>query len=97
MHNFNITRRELDFCGRKLIVETGKMAKQRQWRCFRDNTAKQQFSARATMSKDAQLLTRILSPTVDYIEKMYAAGKIQVVTLKRETKTTPLMPPFRRV
>ena len=28
MHNFNITRRETDFCGRKLIVETGKMAKQ---------------------------------------------------------------------
>ena len=28
MHNFNIISREIDFCGRKLYVETGRMAKQ---------------------------------------------------------------------
>ena len=28
MHNFNITRREIEFNGRTLIAESGRMAKQ---------------------------------------------------------------------
>mgnify|MGYP000907488725 FL=1 len=85
MHNFNITRRELDFCGRKLIVETGKMAKQANGAVF-VQYGETAVLCTATMSKDAAPDQDFFPLTVDYIEKMYAAGKIPGGFFKRETK-----------
>jgi polyribonucleotide nucleotidyltransferase len=85
MHNFNITRREIDFHGRKLIAETGKMAKQANGAVYLQygDTA---VLVTATMSKEASENQDFFPLTVDYIEKMYAAGKIPGGFFKREAK-----------
>lgn len=85
MHNFNITRKEIDFNGRKLIAETGKMAKQANGAVYLQygETA---VLVTATMSKDAAENQDFFPLTVDYIEKMYAAGKIPGGFFKREAK-----------
>ena len=85
MPNFNITRRETDFCGRKLIVETGKMAKQANGSVF-IQYGETAVLVTATMSKEAAEDQDFFPLTVDYIEKMYAAGKIPSGFFKRESK-----------
>ncbi len=87
MHNFNIIKRELDFCGRKLYVETGRMAKQANGSVFirYGDTA---VLVTATMSKEAVENQDFFPLTVDYIEKMYASGKIPGGFFKREAKPT---------
>lgn len=85
MHNFNITRRETDFCGRKLIVETGKMAKQANGSVF-IQYGETAVLVTATMSKETAEDQDFFPLTVDYIEKMYAAGKIPGGFFKRESK-----------
>ncbi|GAB1468264.1 polyribonucleotide nucleotidyltransferase [Candidatus Cloacimonadota bacterium] len=87
MHNFNITRREMDFCGRPLIVETGKMAKQANGSVF-IQYGETVVLVTATMSKEASLNQDFFPLTVDYIEKMYAAGKVPGGFFKREAKPT---------
>jgi len=87
MHNFNITKREMDFCGRKLTVETGKMAKQANGSVF-IQYGETAVLVTATMSKDAAPDQDFFPLTVDYIEKMYAAGKIPGGFFKREAKPT---------
>ena len=85
MHNFNITRRETDFCGRKLIVETGKMAKQANGSVF-IQYGETAVLVTATMSKEPAEDQDFFPLTVDYIEKIYAAGKIPGGFFKRESK-----------
>ncbi len=85
MHNFNITRREIDFHGRKLIVETGKMAKQANGSVFLQ-LGETAVLVTATMSKEASENQDFFPLTVDFIEKMYAAGKIPGGFFKREAK-----------
>lgn len=87
MHNFNIIKRELEFCGRRLYVETGRMAKQANGSVYiqyGDTT----ILVTATMGKDAQEGQDFFPLTVDYIEKMYASGKIPGGFFKREAKPT---------
>lgn len=85
MHNFNITRREIEFNGRTLIAETGRMAKQAGGAVYLQygETA---VLVTATMSKDVAEGQDFFPLTVDYIEKMYAAGKIPGGFFKREAK-----------
>jgi polyribonucleotide nucleotidyltransferase len=85
MHNFNITRREIEFNGRTLIAESGRMAKQAGGAVYLQygETA---ILVTATMSKDAAEGQDFFPLTVDYIEKMYAAGKIPGGFFKREAK-----------
>ncbi|MDD2683915.1 MAG: polyribonucleotide nucleotidyltransferase [Candidatus Cloacimonetes bacterium] len=85
MHNFNITRREIEFNGRTLIAETGKMAKQANGSIYLQygETA---VLVTATMSKEASENQDFFPLTVDFIEKMYAAGKIPGGFFKREAK-----------
>lgn len=87
MHNFNIVKRELDFCGRQLYVETGRMAKQANGSVFirYGGTA---VLVTATMSKDPVENQNFFPLTVDYIEKMYASGKIPGGFFKREARPT---------
>lgn len=85
MHNFNITRREIDFFGRKLIAETGKMAKQANGSIYLQ-LGETAVLVTATMSKEASENQDFFPLTVDFIEKMYAAGKIPGGFFKREAK-----------
>lgn len=87
MHNFNIVKRELDFCGRPLYVETGRMAKQANGSVFirYGGTA---VLVTATMSKEPAENQDFFPLTVDYIEKMYSSGKIPGGFFKREARPT---------
>jgi polyribonucleotide nucleotidyltransferase len=85
MHNFNITRREIDFFGRKLIAETGKMAKQANGSVYLQ-LGETAVLVTATMSKEASENQDFFPLTVDFIEKFYAAGKIPGGFFKREAK-----------
>ncbi|MBW6513426.1 MAG: polyribonucleotide nucleotidyltransferase [Candidatus Syntrophosphaera sp.] len=87
MHNFNIIKRELDFCGRKLYVETGRMAKQANGSVF-IRYGDSSILVTATMSKDPVENQNFFPLTVDYIEKMYASGKIPGGFFKREARPT---------
>jgi len=85
MHNFNIIKKEIEIAGRKLIVETGRMAKQANGSVFitYGNTS---ILVTATMAKEASEGTDFFPLTVDFIEKMYASGKIPGGFFKREAK-----------
>jgi len=85
MHNFNIVKKSIEVCGRELTVETGRLAKQAGGAIL-VTYGKTSVLATATMSKDANLETDFFPLTVDYIEKMYASGKIPGGFFKRESK-----------
>lgn len=85
MHDFKIISRELDFCGRTLYVETGRMAKQANGSVF-IKYGDSAVLVTATMGKDPAENQNFFPLTVDYIEKMYAAGKIPGGFFKREAK-----------
>lgn len=87
MHNFNIIKREIDFCGRKLYVESGRMAKQANGSVY-IRYGDTSVLVTATMSKEASENQDFFPLTVDYIEKMYASGKIPGGFFKREAKPT---------
>ena len=74
---------ETELGGRKLIVETGKMAKQANGAVLvrYGDTA---VLVTATMSVEAREGVDFFPLTVDYEEKMYAAGKIPGGFIKRE-------------
>lgn len=74
---------ELDFHGRKLIVEHGEMAKQA------DGTVLVRYNdtvvlTAAVVSKNANLLSDFFPLTVNYQEKLYSVGKIPGGFIKRE-------------
>ena len=76
---------EMDFAGRKLVVETGKMAQLANGSClvrYGDTTV----LVTATMSKEPKDGIDFLPLSVDYEEKMYAVGKIPGGYIKREGK-----------
>ena len=85
MHKFNIIKKEIEISGRKLIVETGRMAKQANGSVF-ITYGKTTILVTATMAKKATEGTDFFPLTVDFIEKMYASGKIPGGFFKRETK-----------
>jgi len=87
MHNFNIIKREIDFCGRKLYVETGRMAKQANGSVY-IRYGDTSVLVTATMSKEPVEQQNFFPLTVDYIEKMYASGKIPGGFFKREARPT---------
>ncbi|MCB5223591.1 MAG: polyribonucleotide nucleotidyltransferase [Candidatus Cloacimonadaceae bacterium] len=87
MHNFNIVKRELDFCGRPLYVETGRMAKQANGSVY-VRYGGTSVLVTASMSKEPVENQDFFPLTVDYIEKMYASGKIPGGFFKREARPT---------
>ncbi|MFH1429503.1 MAG: polyribonucleotide nucleotidyltransferase [Candidatus Margulisiibacteriota bacterium] len=78
-------REEIEFLGRKLVLETGRMAKQANGSVLAQygNTV---VLATAVMSDKPKEGTDFFPLTVDYIEKMYAAGKIPGGFFKRESR-----------
>jgi polyribonucleotide nucleotidyltransferase len=80
-----IVRKEIDFAGRRLSVETGKLAGQA------GGSVVVQYGdtvilATATMSKSAREGIDFFPLTVDYEERMYAGGKIPGGYPRRETR-----------
>lgn len=78
---------ELDFRGRKLVVEHGELAKQAAGAVlvrYGDTVT----LAAATVSKECDILSDFFPLTVVYMEKQYAVGKIPGGFIKREGRPT---------
>jgi polyribonucleotide nucleotidyltransferase len=84
-HNFNIVTKSAEIAGRTLTIETGRMAKQANGAVF-VTYGKTCILATATAEKEPREGTDFFPLTVDFIEKMYAAGKIPGGFFKREAK-----------
>ncbi len=78
---------ELDFYGRKIVVEHGELAKQAHGSVLVrvDDTV---VLATAVVSKNANLLSDFFPLTVLYNEKLYSVGKIPGGFIKREGRPT---------
>ena len=87
MHNFNITKKTIEIAGKTLTMETGRMAKQANGSVF-ITYGETSVLVTATASKEAREGTDFFPLTVDYIEKMYASGKIPGGFFKREARPT---------
>ncbi len=74
---------ELDFHGRKIIVEHGEMAKQADGAVLVRYNDTVVLTA-AVVSKNANLLSDFFPLTVNYQEKLYSVGKIPGGFIKRE-------------
>jgi polyribonucleotide nucleotidyltransferase len=85
MHNFKIIKKSIELAGRTLTIETGRMAKQANGAVYMTygDTA---VLVTATASKEAREGTDFFPLTVDYVEKMYASGKIPGGFFKREAR-----------
>jgi polyribonucleotide nucleotidyltransferase len=77
-----MNRIETEFAGRKLIVETGRLAKQASGSCYLQFGETVVIAAVTVSSKQSSL--PFFPLTVEYREKTYAAGKIPGGFLKRE-------------
>lgn len=84
-HDFKINRKTMMLAGRELIIETGKMAKQANGSAL-ITYGKTTILATAVMGKLQSIETDFFPLTVDYVEKMFASGKIPGGFFKRETK-----------
>ena len=85
MHNFDIKKKSIEIAGKTLTMETGKMAKQANGAVF-ITYGETSVLVTATASKDVREGTDFFPLTVDYIEKMYASGKIPGGFFKREAR-----------
>ncbi|MBC8415851.1 MAG: polyribonucleotide nucleotidyltransferase [Candidatus Cloacimonetes bacterium] len=85
MHNFDIKKKSIEIAGKTLTMETGRMAKQANGAVF-ITYGKTSILATATAEKEAKEGTDFFPLTVDFIEKMYASGKIPGGFFKRESR-----------
>ena len=84
---FNITRRELDWAGRKLVLETGHIARQADGAVL-VTYGETVVLATAVGTKEAKPGQDFFPLTVNYQEKTFAAGKIPGGYFKREGRPT---------
>src|SRR6201999_3635398 len=80
---FDIQREELDWCGRKLTLETGRIARQADGAVFA-SWGETTVLATVVAAKTAKPGQDFFPLTVDYQEKAFAAGRIPGGFLKRE-------------
>ncbi|RMF70801.1 MAG: polyribonucleotide nucleotidyltransferase, partial [Alphaproteobacteria bacterium] len=80
---FNITRKEIDWGGRKLVLETGRMARQADGAVLA-TYGETAVLCVATAAKEPNPNVDFFPLTVNYIERAYAAGKIPGGFFKRE-------------
>ncbi len=85
MHNFKITKKTIEIAGRELTIESGRMAKQANGSVF-VTYGGTSVLVTATISNEIREGTNFFPLTVDFIEKMYASGKIPGGFFKREAK-----------
>jgi len=84
---FNIIKKEIDWNGKKLSIETGKIARQADGAVIL-RSGDTVILATAVASKKANPDTDFFPLTVNYQEKYYAAGKIPGGYFKREARPT---------
>src|SRR3984893_17472635 len=84
---FDIHRVELDWGGRKLVLETGKIARQADGAVVA-TYGESKVLATVVAAKEARAGIDFLPLTVDYQEKFYAAGRIPGGYFKREGRPT---------
>ena len=85
MVNWNVCRKEMEWGGRKLVLETGKIAKQATgavYASYGDTVV----VATVVAAKEAKADQDFFPLTVNYQEKYYATGKIPGGFMKREGK-----------
>ena len=80
---FTITRKEIDWGGRKLVLETGRMARQADGAVLA-TYGETAVLCVATAAKEPNPNVDFFPLTVNYIERAYAAGKIPGGFFKRE-------------
>src|SRR5271165_1865009 len=80
---FDIQREELDWCGRKLVLETGRMARQADGAVFA-TWGETTVLATVVALKESKPGQDFFPLTVHYQEKAFAAGRIPGGYLKRE-------------
>lgn len=84
---FNIVKKEIDWNGKKLSIETGKIARQADGAVIL-RSGDTVILATAVAAKKANPETDFFPLTVNYQEKYYAAGKIPGGYFKREARPT---------
>ncbi len=82
---FNIFRKEIDFAGKKLVLETGKIARQAD-SCVMATLGGTTVLCAVTAAKTIREGQDFFPLTVHYQEKAYAAGKIPGGFFKREAR-----------
>ncbi len=82
---FNVYRKEIDFAGQKLVLETGKIARQADG-CVIATMGGTSVLCAVTASKSVREGQDFFPLTVHYQEKAYAAGKIPGGFFKREAR-----------
>lgn len=82
---FNVIREEIDWNGQKLVLETGKVARQADGAVM-VTLGETTVLATAVYNKEAKPGTDFFPLTVNYQEKTYATGKIPGGFFKRETR-----------
>jgi polyribonucleotide nucleotidyltransferase len=80
---FNIEREEFDWCGRRLVLETGRLARQADGAVFA-TWGETTVLATVVAAKEAKAGQDFFPLTVHYQEKAFAAGRIPGGYLKRE-------------
>lgn len=85
MNNLKVSTRELDWGGRKLVLETGKVAKQATGSVVA-TYGETKVLATVCAAKEAKADQDFFPLTVNYQEKYYATGKIPGGFMKRESK-----------
>ena len=95
---FDIQREELDWCGRKLVLETGRLARQADGAVFA-TWGETTVLATVVAAKEPKPGQDFFPLTVHYQEKAFAAGRIPGGYLKREgrpsDRETLDLPPHR--
>src|ERR1051326_2831600 len=84
---FNIHRVELDWGGRKLVLETGKIARQADGAVIA-SYGESTVPATVASAKEPKAGIDFLPLTCNYFEKFYAAGRIPGGYFKREGRPT---------
>src|ERR1700737_2451698 len=84
---FDIQRVEIDWAGRKLTLETGKMARQADGAVLA-TYGETTVLATVVSAREPREGVDFLPLTVDYQEKFYAAGRIPGGYFKREGRPT---------
>ena len=82
---FNVYRKEIDFAGQKLVLETGKIARQADG-CVIATLGGTSVLCAVTAAKSVKEGQDFFPLTVHYQEKAYAAGKIPGGFFKREAR-----------
>ncbi len=85
MIDFKVARKEMDWGGRKLVLETGKMARQATGAVVA-KYGETEVIATVVAAKEAKADQDFFPLTVNYQEKYYATGKVPGGFMKREGK-----------